>query len=105
MRLVSDAYDDTEGKHLDIFNRRARGGQCFHQPCMGTREFPAHFSLISEEQENPQNNLTEKERDKDLGWMLHDIDFANNAEPKFFRAQIKQGVISVPSIHSDQAKR
>lgn len=32
--------EDNEGKHLDIFKRRARQGQCFHQPCMGTREFP-----------------------------------------------------------------
>ena len=31
--------DDNEGKHLDVFNRRARKGQCFHQPCLGTREF------------------------------------------------------------------
>src|SRR4051812_31163228 len=31
--------DDTEGKHLDMFTRRATRGQCFHQPCLGTREF------------------------------------------------------------------
>ncbi|WP_040622512.1 type I-C CRISPR-associated protein Cas5c, partial [Rhodovulum sp. PH10] len=37
---------DTEGKHLDVFNRRVRRGQCFHQPCLGTREFPARFELI-----------------------------------------------------------
>jgi CRISPR-associated protein Cas5d len=37
---------DNPGKHLDIFNRRARKGQCFHQPCLGTREFPARFELI-----------------------------------------------------------
>lgn len=39
--------DDTEGKHLDIFNRRAARGQCFHQPCMGAREFPVDFRLIA----------------------------------------------------------
>lgn len=38
--------DDSEGKHLDIFNRRARKGQCFNQPCMGVREFPANFALL-----------------------------------------------------------
>lgn len=38
--------DDNEGKHLDIFNRRAAKGQCFHQPCLGTREFAAHFDLL-----------------------------------------------------------
>jgi CRISPR-associated protein Cas5d len=31
--------DDNEGKHLDTFNRRAARGQCFQQPCLGTREF------------------------------------------------------------------
>jgi CRISPR-associated protein Cas5d len=42
--LTSKAGDeDNEGKHLDIFNRRAAKGQCFHQPCLGTREFPASF--------------------------------------------------------------
>ena len=37
--------DDSDGKHLDIFNRRARKGQCFHRPCLGMREFPADFEL------------------------------------------------------------
>src|SRR4051812_13927586 len=27
--------DDSPGKHLDTFSRRARRGQCFHQPCLG----------------------------------------------------------------------
>jgi CRISPR-associated protein Cas5d len=37
---------DNPSKHLDTFNRRARNGQCFHQPCLGTREFPGHFELV-----------------------------------------------------------
>src|SRR5262249_19714017 len=41
--------DDTEGKHLDMFNRRAARGQCFHQPCLGTREFAARFDLLTPE--------------------------------------------------------
>src|SRR5690625_7918182 len=45
--------DDTDGKHLDIFNRRARRGQCFQQPCMGVREFPAYFSLLEGGDEMP----------------------------------------------------
>ena len=45
--LTEDAgADDNAGKHLDVFNRRARKGQTFHQPCLGTREFPAYFSLL-----------------------------------------------------------
>ena len=41
--------DDNEGKHLDMFNRRAERGQCFHQPCLGTREFAARFELLPPE--------------------------------------------------------
>lgn len=38
--------DDTAGKHLAVFDRRARKGQCFHMPYLGVREFPAHFRLL-----------------------------------------------------------
>lgn len=38
--------EDSEGKHLDIFNRRAKKGQFFHHPALGCREFPAKFELI-----------------------------------------------------------
>jgi len=41
--------DDTEAKHAEMFRRRAEKGQCFHQPCLGTREFVADFRLIEEE--------------------------------------------------------
>lgn len=90
--------EDSIGKHLDIFNRRARKGQYFHHPCLGNREFPAYFSLIENEDDFPQSELTTAS--KDLGWMLHDIDFANGAEPKFFRAELKDGIIDVPPFQS-----
>ncbi|WFE67791.1 type I-C CRISPR-associated protein Cas5c [Thiomicrospira sp. R3] len=90
--------EDSVGKHLDIFNRRARKGQYFHQPCLGNREFPAYFSLIDCDDDLPISEV--RHESKDLGWMLHDIDFANNAEPKFFRAELKDGVIEVPPFNS-----
>ena len=93
--------DDNEGKHLDIFNRRARKGQCFHHPYLGTREFPAEFTLL-EKSELPKSNLPDIERDKDLGWMLHDIDFTDNQTPHFFRAVMEDGVIKVPPFHSQE---
>jgi len=86
---------DSEGKHLDIFNRRARKGQCFQAPCFGVREFPASFALLENDAALPTPD-DEVERDKDLGWMLHDIDFADGMTPRFFRAQMKNGVIEVP---------
>lgn len=96
--------EDNEGKHLDIFNRRARKGQCFQQPCMGVREFPAYFSLIEPEQPLPESGLTPEQLNRDFGWMLHDIDFANGMTPRFFKAELKGGVITVPDFYSDEVK-
>jgi CRISPR-associated protein Cas5d len=96
--------EDNEGKHLDQFNRRARKGQCFHQPCMGTREFVAHFALLDEGDTWPACELTEADKNRDLGWMLHDIDFAAGNTPRFFRAEMKDGMVEVPAFHSEGVK-
>jgi len=95
--------DDSVGKHLDIFNRRARKGQCFHMPCLGVREFPAAFALIEEGESLPaphESLLAER----DLGWMLHDIDFAQGMAPRFFRARMAQGVIEVPLLRGVESR-
>lgn len=96
--------DDNEGKHLDQFKRRARKGQCFHQPCMGTREFPAHFTLLDDADEWPASALSDADKSRDLGWILHDIDFAAGNTPRFFRAELKNGVIEVPAFQSEEVK-
>lgn len=95
--------DDTEGKHLDIFNRRARKGQCFHMPCLGTREFPASFELVETEEQTPHSDTT-LTGVRDLGWMLHDIDFAGGMKPHFFRAQMNDGLIMVPKLNLREVK-
>jgi CRISPR-associated protein Cas5d len=89
--------DDNPAKHLDTFNRRARRGQCFHQPCLGCREFPASFALIepSEPLPAPDPSLAGS---RDLGWMLLDIDYANGNASRFFRATLVDGVITVPRL-------
>src|SRR5699024_3226416 len=76
---------DSEGKHLNMFKRRARNGQCFHQPCMGVREFAAHFELVEDDGSAPVVH-PDLAGERDLGWMLHDIDYVRNASPRFFRA-------------------
>lgn len=90
--------DDNVGKHLDIFNRRARAGQFFHQPCLGCREFPASFELL--EGDVPASHYAGQERD--LGYMLLDIDFEHDNTPLFFRAIMKEGIISPPSRFSPE---
>ncbi len=83
--------DSNPAKHKDIFERRVRKGQCFQQPYFGCREFPVSFELI--EGSIPSSQL---QGETDLGWMLHDIDFKDNMTPRFFRATMRDGVISVP---------
>ena len=95
--------DDSVGKHLDIFNRRARKGQCFQMPCMGVREFPAHFQLLEGDDALPEKHES-LQPERDLGWMLHDIDFDKNMTPRFFRAHMAGGVIEVPPWHSEEIK-
>lgn len=87
--------DDSVGKHLDIFNRRARRGQCFQAPCLGTREFPASFALVESDGDTPPRHPA-LDGERDLGWMLHDIDFANGMTPHFFRARMIDGRVEVP---------
>jgi CRISPR-associated protein Cas5d len=89
--------DYNEGKHLDTFNRRARDGECFHRPYLGCREFPAHFSLPEESLPQPHEFLR---GEKDLGFMLLDLDFTKDMAPRFFRARMIDGVISVPTMES-----
>ena len=95
--------DDNEGKHLDIFKRRARRGQCFHTPYLGTREFPASFSLVTPEAPAPAPDVS-LQGERDLGWMLHDIDFAHGMQPRFFRATMRDGLIEVPCWDAEGIK-
>lgn len=95
---------DNEGKHLDIFRRRAESGQCFHMPCLGVREFPASFRLLGDEEPLPASLIPDHDRNRDLGWMLHDIDFQHHSTPRFFRAELRDGVVHVPAWNSEEIK-
>ena len=83
---------DTPEKHYNVALRRLRQGQCFHQPCFGCREFPANFRLV--EGKIPDG---EKVEDRELGFMLYDMDFSNprDIQPMFFRASLKDGMVDL----------
>jgi CRISPR-associated protein Cas5d len=87
--------EDNPGKHADMFKRRAARGQCFHRPSLGCREFAADFELL--EGEVPAHQLPEDQANRDLGWMLYDLDFSDpkNIQPHFFRAQLENGVLDL----------
>ncbi|MEO1857605.1 MAG: type I-C CRISPR-associated protein Cas5c, partial [Rubritalea sp.] len=97
------------GKHLEMFKRRARKGQAFHQPYLGCREFPARFTLHEIDGELPVPHESFTGEKKDLGFMLHDIEFDQDSRtkkvksttPHFFRAQMNDGVITVPPFQSE----
>ena len=87
---------DNEGKFQDILTRRIERGRFFHQPCFGNREFPAFFRRCESIPLCPD----ELKGTKDLGWMLLDLDYsdAENIRPKFFRAELHDGVMTVPRM-------
>lgn len=101
--------EDNPGKHLDTFNRRAVKGQCFHQPCLGTREFPADFELIDRCAATPEPEDRGPDlgfgRARDLGLMLWDIDHAGGGGSLFFRAALRDGVMHVPAPGSAEVLR
>src|ERR1017187_9659542 len=88
---------DNIAKHLDQFNRRARKGSCYTRPYLGCREFDADFELLEVESAPPAVH-TSLAGERDLGWMLHDIDFGSEMQARFFRATMRDGVIDVPVL-------
>ena len=108
--LTSKADDsDNPGKHLNSFNRRARKGQCFHQPCLGTREFPARFELVEPGAPSPVSESQTADlgfgKPRDLGFILYDIEHAGDRSSLFFRATLDRGVMKVPPPNSSEIRR
>jgi CRISPR-associated protein Cas5d len=94
------ANGDESTKHISMFNRRAETGQCFHRPCLGAREFPADFALLPEGAALPLSGLPPNGRDRDLGWMLYDIEGPQRIS-RFFRARLREGVLDVNACLAD----
>jgi len=101
-----DAYrkDETPGKYLAIFERRATKGQCFNQPYLGTREFSCNFKFIKNPEEEPVTTISET---RELGFMLYDMDFTDIKDPKpmFFPARIENGVVNIPHYTSEEIRK
>ena len=113
---VLDDSDPVE-KHYNMFKRRAEKGQCFHRPYLGCREFPADFAWL--DGRIPESELSPDQRDRDLGYMLLDIDYVPDpggpvveghagqrlrAEPRFFHATLRNGVLDVPPMDTPEVR-
>lgn len=90
-------------KYLEQFKRRVARGQCYHRPCLGTREFAAEFG--------PADGApTPVDWTEDLGLMLWDLQYPPGVHdedgwhptgkppywPQFFEARVEHGVMPVP---------
>ncbi len=93
---------DSTAKHLDQFQRRARRGACFTRPYLGCREFAAYFQLLEPGETAPLPDPALR-GERDLGWMLHDLDFAGDREARFFRALMRDGMIEIPALSEARA--
>lgn len=84
---------DTQEKFYAMACRRLRQGQCYHQPCLGTRECTAHVRLLETDEPTPPAI----DETRDLGLMLYDMDYSDpqSIQPLFFRAQLRQGIMQV----------
>lgn len=79
-------------KYREMFERRVKKGQCWHQPCLGTREFAADFS-IPDEHDQPLD-ITYP-----IGSMFYDMlyDDKGNVTPLFFYdVAVMNGVLECP---------
>lgn len=95
--------DENPAKYKAMFERRARKGQCFNQPYLGTRECAASFRFVDYTNEDLATPISET---KDLGIMLYDMDFKENStDATFYRARMENGVIIVPRRDSEEVLR
>jgi CRISPR-associated protein Cas5d len=82
--------EDSLLKFHAMFERRLHGGQHIYQPYLGCREFPADVEPV-------EAIPAVIEETRELGWMLHDMDYGVDRRPRFFQARLDQGVMQVPA--------
>lgn len=99
---VRPGIQEDAAKYRDQFRRRVEHGQYFMSPCLGCREFPAQFAF-PDGTEQPQAGLT-----MSLGRMLFDLDYAPDSTgrgtPRFFEAELVNGVLRVPPELYDERR-
>ena len=89
--------EDSLEKFRAMFLRRMEKGQQYAQPYLGCREFPATLEFW----DGTPSPLADENRE--LGWMLHDLEFGARNQARFFPARLERGVMHVPAWQSSTA--
>ena len=95
-------------KYQEIFERRAKAGQCFTMPYLGCREFTCSFEYVDLEHGETSLEPRPIPESRDLSIMLYDMDFERdrkNPPAMFYHAQMTEGVILVPPMDSNEILR
>lgn len=111
-------HETNIAKYRDQFRRRVTKGQCYHQPYFGTREFSTFFGDLDGTEDDQRLKNFPYPEPIDFGLMLFDVEITEatngamvylkhdangsrttkgNAQPKFFHAQLQQGILTVPT--------
>ena len=97
---------DSLEKYRGQFIRRAKSGKCTHRPCLGVREFDAHFAYVEDPSSVPL--CTDEWPTEDLGLMLYDVFDPRERDsgydvapmPVFFHAKNRSGQARLPPRES-----
>jgi CRISPR-associated protein Cas5d len=105
---AANAQPESDAKYAAMFERRARKGQCFNQPYLGTREFSCDVRWVEPNAAAPAVDAS-LNGSRDLGFMLFDLDFGpaphSEPQPMWYRPTMHDGVISVPRFDSAEVLR
>jgi CRISPR-associated protein Cas5d len=94
---------DLPAKHYEMFKRRAQKGQMFHRAYLGCREFACEVEWLDSPPRSALAGTTAG--DRELGYMLHDVDFTDGMVARFFHATMRDGVIDVPPLCTAEVRR
>jgi CRISPR-associated protein Cas5d len=95
--------EDNPVKFSQMFQRRLERGQCITQPYLGCREFSALFAP-AEPSDIPDPTILQEDYNRPLGWMLHDLDYANDRQPVFFKANLENGSVDTRMVYAEVSR-
>jgi CRISPR-associated protein Cas5d len=106
IQRVGDGKEYPLKKYTAQFERRVRKGQCFRDPYLGLREFPAAFGP-------PNGKETPIDETRPIGpmplsmnwsesWENSEPPFEDSVDPTWFDAVVEDGVLHVPSEEGER---